>query len=34
MKELKKELDAFEDQNNGNFEKIFPLPIKEASEGI
>lgn len=33
MKNIKKEIDAFEDANSGNFERIFPLPIKEAAEG-
>ena len=32
MKELRKEQDAYEALNHGNFEKIYPLPIKEAAE--
>lgn len=32
MNEFKKEQDAFEAANHGNFEKIYPLPTKDASE--
>ena len=32
IKEFKKEQEAFEANNHGNFEKIFPLPVKEAAE--
>ena len=30
--EFKKEQDAFEIANHGNFEKIYPLPTKNAAE--
>ena len=32
MNEFKKEQDAFEIANHGNFEKIYPLPTKDAAE--
>lgn len=32
MQEFKKEQEIFEAGNHGNFEKIYPLPIKEAAE--
>jgi len=32
MKEFRREQDIFEAANHGNFDKIYPLPIKEAAE--
>ena len=32
MNEYRKEQDIFEAANHGRFEKIFPLPVKEAGE--
>ena len=32
MSEFQKEQTIFEAANNGRFEKIYPLPVKEAAE--
>lgn len=33
VEEFKKDQEVFENENNGRFEKIYPLPVKEAAEG-
>lgn len=32
INEFRKDQDVFETENHGRFEKIYPLPIKQASE--
>lgn len=32
INEFRKEQDIFEAENHGRFEKIYPLPIKQASD--